>query len=668
MTSGPQQGRAAAAPTGVGAPLVGDVPLDQLPLPTRLLNWAFARGLTTVGQVAVIGPEALMEQRGLGRLTVARARGPIEACFGVRWEDLAGREIATAEPVAAEPPVSAWDEACGAWPEELLAEEIGDVLLPPAARVRAEREGIRTLGDLATRSAAELQAAGWEAHAVEQLVAAIAAHQERAEARRRLAGEGLLPSWMALLGELTPKQRAIVVGRAGLEGQPKKLREIGRAFGFSGERARMVEAGALEKLRRERAWVRAVVRRVKAALSGGAQPLAALAADPWWAAIAARPPALDYLGERLLGGAARVIHLDGEPWLAPCSEDELDEAVEALLVAARQIPVPAPLSAFLALLGPHRAGFGETLTEQLRARLVASLRLQAASAEPLVLAVDANVGEAVVALLRASKTPLLGEEIAVRLGRQSVVSSTLLPPEVLHFGSGVLALAQHFPDMDAWMKRLVPPALRHMKREAPERQWLASELREALAVDAALAVPGWLTEWHLAALLRTSGRVRYLGRNRVALLGAPGQGERICYHAEMRRILREHGGPMACSELFAALRARTSIPESTAYSCLLRPEFLRCSADRVGLVERDLPGGAAAQARAAERVAALLERRGEAMSARRLHAEVRKLGGAHARWTEEMCTSALRGDGRFRHTRAGLELARREAGRGGPEA
>jgi hypothetical protein len=88
----------------------------------------------------------------------------------------------------------------------------------------------------------------------------------------------------------------------------------------------------------------------------------------------------------------------------------------------------------------------------------------------------------------------------------------------------------------------------------------------------------------------------------------------------------------------------------------------------VGLVERDLPGGAAAQARAAGRVAALLERRGEAMSARQLHAEVRKLGGAHARWTEEMCSSALRGDARFRHTRAGVGLARREAGRDEPEA
>jgi hypothetical protein len=57
-----------------------------------------------------------------------------------------------------------------------------------------------------------------------------------------------------------------------------------------------------------------------------------------------------------------------------------------------------------------------------------------------------------------------------------------------------------------WMARVVPPVLEVLQREPPERQWLANEIFDDLRESVEL--PEWLGHWHLAALLRKSGRLR----------------------------------------------------------------------------------------------------------------------------------------------------------------
>jgi hypothetical protein len=52
-------------------------------------------------------------------------------------------------------------------------------------------------------------------------------------------------------------------------------------------------------------------------LRRGSCPLPALASDPWWAGAVALPDALDYFGEMVLAGRARVLDVDGELRLAP---------------------------------------------------------------------------------------------------------------------------------------------------------------------------------------------------------------------------------------------------------------------------------------------------------------------------------------------------------------
>jgi hypothetical protein len=130
------------------------------------------------------------------------------------------------------------------------------------------------------------------------------------------------------------------------------------------------------------------------------------------------------------------------------------------------------------------------------------------------------------------------------------------------------------------------------------------------------------------------------------------------------RILRGRGKPATLEDVRAALppELRASVVRLDLY--LERPPFIRCDADRYGLRDRDVPGGAKALASAGERVAAELARRQRGLSCWELVSLVTGLSAHHARWTAPMCSSALRGDARFRcTTRGGVGLSSWESAR-----
>jgi hypothetical protein len=224
-----------------------------------------------------------------------------------------------------------------------------------------------------------------------------------------------------------------------------------------------------------------------------------------------------------------------------------------------------------------------------------------------------------------------------------------MPGPVLELGHGLFGLPQHFPDIDAWRERLVPAAIRVMERGPRSRQWLAAELHAELCDEAAL--PGWLTPWHLGSLLHRSGKVRSLGHMRFAL-GSKGR-PRLILRDELVRILRARGGPMMRGELLADLRQRTGARPSTVDLLLRAAPFMRLDRRCYGLLDRDLPGPRKARAQAGDHVAALLEQRGRGLAAIPLQAALAGRSPVYARWTPEMCLSALRGDPRFRQSVSG---------------
>ncbi|WP_437986666.1 UvrD-helicase domain-containing protein [Sorangium sp. So ce117] len=640
----------------------GETPLLALSLPVRFMNWAEKKGLTTLGELSRIPPRDLLAERNLGRKTLAETRVVLEAALGCSWEEAATEAEAAARAPAAsdaslqEDPFTSkqWDVMRLALPDALASARIDDVDLPTRVVTYARAEGIETIPALAARSKATLLSAKNMGRAsIPALVEALQAHMERLDGVRRKMDAGLLESWKALLQEQDAVRRMVFTRRAGLGAPSETLQSIGETLGVSRERARQLENAVLVDLGRERLWLGEIRRRFEAALNDGVAALDTLAEDPWWTGIAAMPAALDYLGERLLDGAMRVVDVDERAYLGRCAQAVFDDAAAELRRKASEMPLPSPLSAFRALADEHVSTLGKFLAdvafERLRERLHVEQAEDGAGEEPgaeaRVLGFGAGTAAAVLAALRASPTPMRVEDLTERLGRCN------MPDEVLFFDRGLVGLEQHFPDFRGWMDRVVPPVLEVLQREPPERQWLANEILDELAESVDL--PEWLDHWHLAALLRKSGRMRYLGRNRFALLDAPDERGRIHYRDELVRILRDHGGPMVREDVIAALRKKTTAPIGTVSLNLLRPPFVSCDAERVGLLERDLPGGAAALVEALEHVAVLLERRARGLGASQLKAEVSRLSQSHAQWSLDMCMSVLRGDPRFRLSQSG---------------
>jgi superfamily I DNA/RNA helicase len=631
----------------------GDTQLDSLPLPTRMATWLEKKGFTTARELACVAPRELIAERNLGRRTLAETRVVLEKLLGCTWEEAAEAKRATenapVEAAEADDPAKAtrWNQLRGALPESLRKIGLDEIAFPARVLTYAEREGLLTLGDLAGRSEADLQAApNMGRKSVQQIFEAVREHIDRIEAGRQRAAIGLLEAWKSQLQEQDSVRRMVLTLRAGLGGRAETLQLIAELIGVTRERVRQIEKAVLEDLARNKGWLAETRAHVDAVLSESAAPLEVLAADPWWSGIVAVPEALDYFGERLLGGDFRVVEVEERQYLARCSQDTFEESWMTLKRAAAKVPLPASLSTFEALVEPLTSTLGKALSTTQLERLRGMLHVEEDAEDgPRVVGFGSSHSEAILAILRASPTPVRMEDVFARVGRGSA------PEEMLFFGSGLVGMEHHFPDFKEWMARLVPAAIQVMEREAPERQWLAHELLEELRED--LDLPSWLTHWHLGSLLRRSGKVRYLGRLRVSLLASPEDQGRVKFHEELTRILRARGEPMRRDELVRELGKKTSVNELTLNMCLSRSQFLRCGDDRIGLLDRDLPGGTEALAEAVEHTAALLEHRQRGLGSAQLWAEVTRLSQTHAQWPAEMCMSVLRGDSRFRLSQSG---------------
>jgi hypothetical protein len=465
---------------------------------------------------------------------------------------------------------------------------------------------------------------------------------------------GLVASFRLLVEELGERPRRVILALAGLDGPPQTARSLAHELGLTHQRIGQIEDASLERLREEVGWIEEVRRRVSAALCSGAVPLATLARDPWWAEAAAAPETLHYLGHAVLEDALHRIDVDGEQFVASFSASEVEATYEACCAAAERLPLPASIADVRALLAPAER-FGARIVELLLVRSLRGFVVTGQEPDALVAARGHTAAARLLGVLRSAPAPLRLSSLPASL-RQCV-----LPEEVIRFGPDLVGAARHFPDMDAWSARLVPAALRWMEGDGPERQCHAGELLEALREH--VAIPAWLTEWHLGALLAQSGKARRLGRLRFAPPSAPAHTKRIFLRDRALRILQEHGEPMTRRAMLEALAQETSVTPTSLGSIFAAPPFLPCDRKRVGLLDRDLPGGEAARAQALDHAARLLAQRGQGLGREELAGDLRRLSAEHARWTPWMCLAVVRSDARFRASRkGGVELASWESG------
>ncbi len=617
-----------------------DTQLASLSLPTRMANWIDAHELTTVRELVSLAPSELLAERNLGRGSIGETRAIIEQLLGAPWESfLTNTPTEGPQPPAAPP--GSWDALRLQLNDEQKSALLSDIELPARVRTYVETQKLVTLGELAERSAATMTASpNLSRRSVADLPPAINEHFARVERDRAIVAQGLFEGFRTLVQQEEPMLRIIVTRRSGMAGEAETLQSLGDTFGITRERIRQLEAKVARGLAR-RLWGREVAARVRGAIAGGAVPLAALAKDAWWSSAAERPEVLHYIVETVLDGFAYVIEWDEEAWLSPAKLSAVQAAWSKISSDAEKIALPAAVEQFDSLV-EKRNSFGA----ELGARLADRLREQLQIDNGRVVALGGTRRAEALAILRASLEPMRADEVFERMGTR-----VHFPEEVVHFGRGVVGLEQHIPDFAKWRQRLAEPVRDLISQAGPTRQWSCNELLDELREE--IELPAWFTPWHLAAVVRRTEGLVYLGRLRVALPGTNEGDDRVFVHEAAEQILRAAGGPLGRDELISRIRARTGASAFTFMTLFARPQFVRTSADEIGLLDRDVPGGASAIADAIEHVEGVLERRDRGLSAFHVHEEVRGLSADHARWTEELTYSVLRSDGRFRASQSG---------------
>jgi hypothetical protein len=461
-----------------------------------------------------------------------------------------------------------------------------------------------------------------------------------------LVDEGLLECFHALLDDLDPGERLIATRRAGLGGESMTLQELGDELGVSRERVRQVEARLCKRLAHQ-PWAREARLRIAAAAAAGPVPLATLANDRWWAAASEQPEMVAFVVSSVLDLEMRVIELDEQPWLSGQDATTINAAMATLFAGAAKVTLPAPLEVFDALASQAGAPFGPHVSLYLRDELRGRLQLRRGRAGPRARVrryprrraagdaprlADAGPDRRPPASARPSTRQAAGRGHALRpRGRRA-------PPPLprlrgLADGAGAGGGGAH---------RVHSARTTVALRRDPRRA--ARDHRGARLDDPVR--PGGADQGTPRRRCATSGRLRVVLPNR------PDSERRVYVHDAIEDLLKKAGEPMLRADLVASLDAQMGI-SAHGLIALQRPQFVRVDLDRVGLLSRDVPGGAAAITEACAHLEAVLARRGRGLSELHAHQELIGLSTIYRDWSVPLTMSVLRADGRFRLSMSG---------------
>lgn len=631
------------------APLDRD--LQTLPLPTRALNWAARREVRTVRELVTWKPDAFEQEKHIGRGTVRETREVIESLLGYSWEDAyvtvhggAAAISQSNQATAAEDDnatdalmaggAAGWAALAARLTDEEKEVSLLDVQLPTRMKNFVRGEGLERLGDLFKLSHASL--AGTANLGRKSLNDTIDAVRDfLSERASPPVYTTFLQAWQAQLAVLEPIPRMIVTRRAGMHGARETLEEIGVMLGVTRERVRQIETLVVERLAERSRWRRSVEANLVAAFgSGRALPLDLLAQDSWWAGIEQQELLLDYVVRRIFEDQLFVLEApSGKRYLTKFGPSDFITHLESAKSRVAKLEYPVEEGVIAEILHAEADVLDPILFTELE-QAVSELLHRDPEKPGLALGYGRYRTDELIAFLNGQAEPVPVSVVEEACGRGS------LPDEVLYFKRGVVGLKRHFPDFDGWMERLVPTALEIMKERPIGRQWLVPEIHELLREKGVL--PDWLGHWHLASLLRLSGRVDYLGRLRVASKDA-GQ-ERLQYEALLEQILRQAGSPLNLDGLIALARVQTDVPDASASSTTLTAPFVRLDEARVGLLDRDVPGGPTAVAAAIEAVVKSLNDTQLGLTPYQATSLVNALSSVHASWSASLVLSLLRNE------------------------
>lgn len=645
-------------PLGGAAALLDVTPLHHWPLPTRMANWLSRHEIATVGQLLALDPSQLLKEKNLGRKSIAVTDQLIRERLGSPWRDLRAGASATAQA----------SETLSADLEETLQQPLYQLQFSVRFSNWAERVGAQTLRDLAlwhplqlmqeknvgrgtvgeARSNLEKRTGRrWEelhraliAGPAPELPTLEELRAREKEERERGWSEGFFSALRGMFVDLDTIPRMIITRRAGLGGSPETLEDIGATLGVTRERVRQIEKKTWDRIQQAPGFVEYVEGRCRQSAPDGAVDFEKLACDSWWNSLSDEPDALDYFCDRLLDGKWRVLKIGEDWWLAEGTQKEFDAALAAAKRRARELRYPCPLGRVRAEIDGVAGELTPGLRDQVWGAIEEQLALDVAGSEPRAIAFGGTKAAQIRTFLERQDGPISINQLLAEVGRGA------LPEEVFFFGHGIVGLEKHFPDFPLWKERVAPLAVRLIRENGPEKQWSCADL--LLDLKEEIELPDWFGYWHLAAVLRRSEAIEYLGRLRVALPGVVADSVRMHVHDVVEDILKTEGAPLDKEELAARLRQRVDVSDIALVGVLNRPAFLRLDRSRWGLMARDLPGGVEAMSEALDELEAVLERRGRGLAARFVQREVSKLSALHGEWSEETCLSVVRSDPRFR--------------------
>jgi DNA-directed RNA polymerase alpha subunit len=597
------------------------LPLAQLELPKRMEGYCAREGLQSVRDLVSVTRATLGQAPNLGRLTIAAT------------EQILLRRT-TGAPALEE---SGWDALSSVLPEALLQTAALELDLPTRMRAYVEREGVKTVGQLLRFPQSALQQAPNLGRRSIRDTRELLLKLAKAPPTAWSAHASFWGLWRDRLSGLEPLERLVLTQRSGIHGDARTLLEIGEMLGVTRERVRQIETRAITRARLG-GWVGYVCERLTGELDGGARWVDELDPAGWFAPIdEARLPAFEYFLERFAESAITLGAIEGRYAVVLCTRDELAARWSRAVTTLMKLPVPAHREEIERAIGAvaRSPGLARIFHDALEDRIHLD-------AERRMIAFGATRGAEVLAFLRQQPGPVSIHDVYAALGR------VRFPEEVFYFERGLVGLAAHFPDYEAWKARLVPICVRIMEQDP--RQWRALDLFEAIGEDALL--PDWLTHRHLAEILRRSPEVRYLGRMRVALAGA-NEEERLKFADVAHEILAAHGEPLELEELRRRITSQTTIGELSFRSMVLHTPFVAVDDERVGLMSRDVPGGTDAIGAFADALALELERSQRGLSGGALAGFVTRSSDVHARWTLPMARSVARSDARFQLSRGG---------------
>ncbi len=637
-----------------------DTRLDTLLLPERVWSFIERRGLETVGDVIALDPASLHE-KNFGRRSLADLRAAVEQVCGTSWERARAQRLAV-------PEVSETDGVRsfrGQW--ELLQRGLDGAVarmalatlrkIPIRMRRFAQANGILTVEALlalpyptllATRNVGRvtlrktlsvLGTLSSEDPAAAAAAVAAAAPPPPADLDHYT---DLVDLWRAETSTLSEIERQVLHLRSGLDTPARTLRAVGASLGFTGERARQIEAKAVAALAHAPGWTDLLTARLLSHLQAMAVPLEALVQDdPWLAPVRERPRFFKFVSAYLLDGRFHLVQLGDTKYLSLARKADFHKAWSRLhrLLHTRQWPAPrSVLDAAIASCAKHLGSAGR---QWLAAQAAAALTLSADGQR--VLNYGLTRDRRILAWLLARGEPVAVREVHERFGEGP------WPEDVVFLSFGLVTVTEHLRGFTAVSEALVSRCVQHMKAYGPTRQWSSTELARVLADD--LTLPPWFGPWPLYTMCLRSQRVRCLGRGIVTLPSV--KGTRLPVPSLLTAELEAAGTPLRLEELERRVVVHRGLAMTGFSARLQKAPFLETTPGVYGLNHRDLPGGLDAAARAVGLLVEALTQRDQGLSLRRALARLVHQDTSFASWTPCMLRSVCRQDPRLFTTTAG---------------